>query len=293
MAKMVIMSGLPASGKSTKAKEILEQGGRTVRLNKDLMRTMLHFDKFNFKNEKLTRLAVRTLAKTFLEQDISVVIDDTNLNPRTKQSWVDLALECNAKIQYEDMETDLKTCLQRDGDRLISVGDHVILNMALSSMKLQPPEMGWVLCDIDGTLAEISHRLEHVKKEPKDWKKFFEMMYADSPRAEVVEFVLEKKREGYGIIIITARPEDYREVTMDWLDETFHSFGEEERPFTTLLMRPSGNKQPDDQVKQDMLNRYFPDKSTIQLVIDDRPRVIRMWKENGLEVKDVGSGIDF
>src|SRR4051812_38724625 len=82
MAKLIIMQGLPASGKSTKAKELLEHGN-TVRLNKDLLRTMLHFDKFTGRNEGLTQDAALFLADNFLEKDINVIIDDTNFNPRT------------------------------------------------------------------------------------------------------------------------------------------------------------------------------------------------------------------
>ena len=41
---MYIMRGQPASGKSTKAKEIFEKDGNAIRLNKDLLRKMLHFN---------------------------------------------------------------------------------------------------------------------------------------------------------------------------------------------------------------------------------------------------------
>jgi hypothetical protein len=46
-------------------------------------------------------------------------------------------------------------------------------------------------------------------------------------------------------------------------------------------------------VKNQMLDTYFPDKNVIRAVIDDRPSVIRMWRENGLDVIDVGKGIEF
>jgi tRNA uridine 5-carbamoylmethylation protein Kti12 len=49
------MKGLPACGKSTKAEEIIRNAGNTVRINKDLLRTMLHFDKFTHVNEEHTR----------------------------------------------------------------------------------------------------------------------------------------------------------------------------------------------------------------------------------------------
>ena len=67
MAKLLVLSGLPASGKTTKCMELLAHGN-TVRLNKDLMRNMLHNDKFTGVNESITRDAVRLLAKHFLKE---------------------------------------------------------------------------------------------------------------------------------------------------------------------------------------------------------------------------------
>ena len=58
-------------------------------------------------------------------------------------------------------------------------------------------------------------------------------------------------------------------------------------------MRKSGDKRPDTDVKKEILDKYFKDKIKIFTVIDDRPSVIRMWKENKLDVIDVGDGIDF
>jgi hypothetical protein len=57
-------------------------------------------------------------------------------------------------------------------------------------------------------------------------------------------------------------------------------------------MREDGDHRPDDEVKEDILNTHF-DKGRIELVIDDRPRVIRMWQRHGLKVLDVGDGVEF
>ena len=58
-------------------------------------------------------------------------------------------------------------------------------------------------------------------------------------------------------------------------------------------MRRGTDKRPDTEVKKQILDTYFPDKSVIHTVIDDRPSVIRMWREQGLKVIDVGEGIEF
>jgi hypothetical protein len=58
-------------------------------------------------------------------------------------------------------------------------------------------------------------------------------------------------------------------------------------------MRRADDKREDTEVKAQMLDIYFPDKTKIVQVIDDRPSVIRMWQERDLPVLDVGKGIEF
>lgn len=285
MSKMIIMRGLPASGKSTKAEQLAKEHG-AVRINKDLLRTMLHFDRFTGKNEDKTRRAARLLAAYFLDET-NVIIDDTNLNPKTVQSFVDLAKEKNAKIEYVDMDTSVEDCIARDALRQKKVGKHVILKMALQWQKYGA-DVPTVICDLDGTLCDIDHRLHHVKGEKKDWKAFFAEIPGDKVRKEIFLKVMMHEALGRQIIFVSARPEDHRETTENWLDEVFNS----QRPHLTLLMRESGDKRPDTEVKKEIYDRYLK-HLTITKVYDDRPSVIRMWRELGLDVEDCGTGVEF
>lgn len=284
------MRGLPASGKSTKAQEILAQGN-TVRLNKDLLRTMLHFDKFTGRNEGLTRDASRMLAKTFLAQNTNVIIDDTNLNDGTMQSWKDLAKECEAKIEHHNIETPVEECLKRDAQREKQVGATVIKQMALQYCDYMKGDK-IVVCDIDGTIANLDHRLQYGKGETKDWDKFFSLIMSDTLIWETVVKVREKLNEsGARLILVSARPDKYRAFTMDWLFDKLLGSGIETK-FEMLLMRPSNDKRPDTEVKSDIYEKYLKNLDIVA-VFDDRPSVIRMWREKGLNVIDVGSGIEF
>jgi FMN phosphatase YigB (HAD superfamily) len=198
-----------------------------------------------------------------------------------------LAKELGAKVETVLMETSLEDCIHRDFNRQESVGRHVIIGMAMQNGLYQKPEKGIVICDIDGTLADINHRRHFVVKEPKDHKSFFAAISMDKPRFEVYEQVMKFREEGYEIFLVSGRPEEYRKETWDWLNAHFLNMF-----YKALFMRPAGDHRPDSEVKQEIYNRYFKNYS-IYKVIDDRPRVIRMWQENGLEVIDVGDGIEF
>lgn len=285
MSKLIIMSGLPGSGKSTKAEEILKKHGNTVRINKDLLRTMLHFDKFNGTNESMTQEASSLLAAHFIGQNKNVIIDDTNLNPKVMQYWKDFAKMWNIKIEHCDIDTDFEECVYRDDIREKRVGYHVILKMALQYKDFMKGEKV-IICDIDGTIVDITHRLEYAKGEKKDWNKFFSLIKYDKPRFDVIQQVTRKAQENNAVIIfVSARPEKYRVATEVFIDTYFNQK-------RYLIMRPDNDKRPDTEVKSEIYEKYLK-KLDIVEVFDDRPSVIRMWREKGLSVNDVGQGIEF
>jgi predicted kinase len=283
MAKLTIMQGLPASGKSTRAAELMETSN-AIRINKDLLRTMLHFDKFSGKKEGLTYEASRELARTFLKARVNVLIDDTNLNPKTVQGWKDLAKEAGAKIEYEFLYTPVEECVGRDELRDKHVGSHVIKQMALQYMNYLKDE-NVVICDLDGTLADVEHRRHFVSGETKDWHGFFTHMMSDPIREDVAEQVRKMcEEQNAKLILVSARPDKYRAFTEDWLRDHFKT------DYELLIMRSSDDSRDDQIVKGEIYDKYFKNLHVVA-VFDDRPRVILMWKEKGLNVIDVGNGV--
>lgn len=283
MSNLIIMRGLPGSGKSTKAKKILEQGN-AVRLNKDLLRLMLHNDIWSSENEELTQKMEHHLASTLLGSGKDVIIDDTNLNTKIMNSWLGLTGDEGFKTQIIDLtDVPLEICIERDFNRFKTVGKEVIINMA-RQYGLYKSSKQDVIVDIDGTLADCRHRQHFVQGETKDWQSFFYAMREDTPYKDIVNQVRELSKT-YNIVLVSGRPDNYKEHTLQWLSAN-------DIPYETLIMRKAGDHRPDDQVKRDILKKYFT-TSNVHLVIDDRPSVIRMWKEQGLNVQDVGNGIEF
>src|SRR5690349_11867040 len=79
--KVILTKGLPASGKSSWAKDYLKKNPNTKRINKDLLREMLDFSAHSSGKEKQIIAARNLLLESMLAAGFSVIVDDTNLNP--------------------------------------------------------------------------------------------------------------------------------------------------------------------------------------------------------------------
>lgn len=290
MAKLLIMRGLPGSGKSTKAKEFVDSGNY-IRVNRDLLREMLHNNKWSGKNEGITVDAEKAMVQVALKSGKNVVVDDTNLNPAVMQMWRDVAKEYGMQFEIANIKTPLEECIRRDAERSHTIGRDKIVGFALQWNLFPVSKKGLVLCDLDGTLCDIKHRLKYVDgtlSEKKDWKSFFEAIPQDTLRQDTLDHLRSAIQEGNQVVFVSARPDTYHDVTEAWLQANLP----EGFNYEGLIMRSAYDKREDTVVKQDMYDKYFK-HYPVELVIDDRPSVIRMWKSNGLTVLDVGDGIEF
>lgn len=127
--KIILCQGLPASGKSTWAIQYAIDNPEFVRVNKDKIRDFFGELKWNGKFEKDVIDIQRLLANTALRQGKSVIVDDTNFNPKIKEYWKELAKCYNIEFEIEVFDTPVEVCIERDLKREKSVGMHVILGM--------------------------------------------------------------------------------------------------------------------------------------------------------------------
>jgi predicted kinase len=134
-----------------------------------------------------------------------------------------------------------------------------------------------VIFDIDGTLADLSHRLHHISGGKKDWDAFFAAMGGDAPILPVIELL---KRLGRvdSIVLCSGRPDNYRETTQAWLDRQ----GIDALDYDALYMRAAGDTRPDHVVKAEILAGMREDGYEPWLAIDDRPSIVAMWREHGI-----------
>lgn len=272
--KLKMFRGLPAAGKSTLARQMVRETGNAGRVNRDCLRAMLFDSAWTGKREGIVIECEKAIAKVLIAHQHTPLIDDTNLGEKHKQMWQEFARSAGVAFGMVDLLVDAEACRLTDCARKDSVGRAVIDRMALQNGMVEWGDKPIVLCDIDGTLADGEHRVHHVKGEKKDWKTYFSLLHLDTP----VERTVAEVRRLYAdhtICLVSGRPDTYQHATMVWLAQ--HGV-----PYHWLFMRAGSDKRPDTMVKADFL-KHMPKERIVQ-VFDDRPSVIRMWRENGLNV---------
>lgn len=128
-----------------------------------------------------------------------------------------------------------------------------------------------VICDIDGTLAE-HHR------SPYDYASLHTDAVIRPIRTLVNIF-----NARWPIILVTGRPEDYRVGTEAWLESHYI-------PYWGLFMRPSGDLRADNIIKAEIYERDIAPYWDVKYVLDDRDRVVKMWRGKGLTCLQVAPG---
>jgi putative acid phosphatase of HAD superfamily subfamily IIIB len=144
--------------------------------------------------------------------------------------------------------------------------------------------MNCYLFDIDGTIADISHRLHHIQKTPKDWRSFFAACVDDAPIPHIIALLLRLYSSGAHIVLVSGRSDECRNQTRDWLH--LQSIP----TICPLYMRAAGDHRPDHVVKSELLDRIFSDGYLPIIVFEDRDQVVQMWRDRGIPCAQVAGG---
>jgi predicted kinase len=149
--KLLILKGIPASGKSTFAKKLCKDNPKTwIRVCRDDIRSMLGTYWVPNRENLVTELEYSSIEKGFAN-GYNVVVDATNLNPKTIVNLNNLAARirknhlrkldlsngeleqiATIKVEYKDFEIPLNKALFRDFKRGLfggrKVGAKVVKN---------------------------------------------------------------------------------------------------------------------------------------------------------------------
>lgn len=140
--------------------------------------------------------------------------------------------------------------------------------------------------DIDGTLADLSHRLPHIQKSPKDWDAFFAACEDDEPIGHVCELAKNVFRAGPAVVFMSGRSDRVHSQTRRWLGKHIGLWAK----VAPLYMRKDGDHRPDHLVKLELLNMVRDHGYAPIMAFDDRNQVVEMWRANGVPCAQVAPG---
>jgi predicted kinase len=275
---VVLMMGIPGSGKTTRAKELVAAHG-LIRVNKDDIRAMMGLP-YSTEMEKIVRSAHSQAIVAALRNGFSVVVDDaSNLKEWTRkeiQSLIRTVENSNPEygqiemiLNEECLNTPIEECIKRDLQRPNSVGEAVVRHWAdrylpkPTAYQHKPGLKSAIVVDIDNCLAITGNR------GPLDYAA------AGNDKVNPPIAHLLKAVDG-DVILLTGREESGREVLEEWLDKNLivHS--------GILFMRPNGDRTPAPKFKKQVIEDTILNHWNVELVVDDDPTVIELCKLWGI-----------
>lgn len=278
--KLVVLVGPPGSGKSTLA--LSEQYNKYVYINQDIQGKG-HLGLFE------TEVGLRR----------DIIVDRMGFNKQQRERYLAPAKAAGYETQiivlHENRETCFKRCVERIGfhqtihtpqnanDALdtfftkyerptLDEADAVEFRYPTPSMKLHA-----VICDIDGTMANIDHRLHFVRTEgKKDWKNFLlDRNVEQDGINEWCRTITNTLRPNHIIVMCSGRTDNLRKTTKAWLEKNKVQHDE-------LFMRHRSDHRTDHIIKEILLDFEILTRYNVKFAIDDRQQVVDMWRRRDI-----------
>jgi len=299
--EVLILGGIPASGKSTFRAEFLRENPDYVAVSRDDFRFMLRNKGWEPSIETMVTQLVNQSIVNALHNNRSVVIDATHCTEKAINSYSFIKDMFPVKIRYQFIEVDLEVAVERDSQRERSVGREVIEKMyndlqvfkesvrfkqitgldktnpvfEVVTQDIALPKA--VIFDIDGTLAKM--KTGKGERSPFQWLRVGE----DDVVLAVRDVLNMHYSHGDRIILLSGRDSVCRDETETWCKANGIRFD-------ALFMRPQGSMEKDSIVKnrlftEDVLPYYYT-----KVIYDDRNQVVETWRQMGLTCFQVAPG---
>lgn len=142
-----------------------------------------------------------------------------------------------------------------------------------------------IVCDIDSTLADNSHRIKLIKDPSgqikKDWQTYRHLAPNDPPFRWCVELLRGMQLSGHKILFLTGRNESERDVTTEWLmRHVGFLFDADGAP--NLYMRDDGDYTQDYTMKRKVMEKEILPKYDVLMCVDDRKQCVEAYRSMGL-----------
>lgn len=300
MQGVILLKGIPASGKTTYANVLLETSSlQFKRINKDDLRAMLDGSSWSKDKEKFIIDTRDHIILQSLKQGYSVIIDDTNLHIKHENRIRDIITHYSnysgkmVQFSIKWFHIDIYTAIERDKKRAKKVGEKVIKDMQVKYLKIKNkedrdelifPTYGKlaqdetlpkaVIVDIDGTLAEMDGR------GPFDWHR---VIY-DKPKMPIINLVKIIQKSERKIVFFSGRDSVCMVDTLEWLKRYF-DFDIE------LYMRKQNDNRKDTIIKTELYQQHIVGRYCVDFALDDRDQIVDLYRnELGLTCLQVAPG---
>ena len=282
MSKILVLQGPPASGKSTFARKFVKSNLDWVIVNRDSLREGRGEYWIPSQEDYISDLEEFSV-RAAIKRGYNVIIDATNLNPKTIDKWNKIANETNSSIEFKEFYISFKEALERDKNRERSVGEQVLKrfykqyyydrylkedvkldNRYIKQQDKTLPKC--IVCDLDGTLCLNGGR------NPYDLTR----VLADKPNYPLVD-LLRILSGSVDIIFFSGREgtEQCRQDTAKWLNDNVGI------PYQ-LYMRKEKDYRGDEIIKEELFKENIENNYYCIGVFDDRNKVVNKWRELGL-----------
>lgn len=285
MPKLTVLIGLPASGKSTWAKEQANNSKtRTIIVSKDDLRSSFYKRDKNAKGKwTQERHIISMRNKTidyYLGQGMDVISDDCNLNPVHIDALRNIATVRKADFEIKHFDVPVHIAEERDAKRSSGVGPKVIRGMWRQYIHVQEYQGDTTLpkavtIDLDGTLAHMNGR-----------GPFDEELVETDDFDDIVSSIVQATAKVHDakIIVSSGRHQTCQEATEKWLKKyDFH--------YDDVRMRKADDDRPDYIVKSEMFDDIMREYYIVAS-FDDRQGVVDMLRgDKGIKTFSCADGV--
>jgi predicted kinase len=318
MQHIQILIGISGSGKSTYAKQFVQDNPTYLRLNRDDLRRSLipvplnDYWRWDTKQKDRIERAVSALEKTALTAALdggwNIIFDNTHLRRKYITEVLKQVENRKITVTFRCFDVPLDEAIRRDAARPDVVGETIIREQYDRYQNLKkifdttqtlvfPKQTApgnvpgtealtfqnealpkCILVDIDGTVASMQGR------SPFDWRR----VHLDAPKWPIINVVKAMRAAGYAVVFLSGRDSVARTDTITWLRQ---HLGWQDGTDYQLYMRATNDNRKDSIIKRELFEAHIQGQYFVELVLDDRDQVVALWRtELGLTCLQVDYG---